>query len=437
MGGDGKWEGGKGKKRGRKHAFKLLCPDVLITSIMGPRGTNKDAMEEETGCKIIFSNRDEFYPGTYFRTLCIYSDEPDPIVTVLERVVEHVVQCGEQELQNPPTKGEGDFVGKEEGTYMIRAAVSVRMSGAIIGPKGANVQAIRDESNAKLFIDKNNFLGHQMLKVLAPPDGLRLALTRVNECVQTEAGTEEFMQWAAIRVFSEDGNGEAKAGKGKEKGKEKGKDKGKEKGKEKGKGKSSTTSGAAGDELHWNEEDGGHDRSRSPYRVHASEDDQAAWQEGGDYAGCGGGCGQGPDVDPGMLQALGATCEEFPEGTLEMEYTVTCELPSQKVSALIGKKGENIQKVRRSTGARIHFEEVQGAGESQQTLLIQGPLLRVYKAHALMMRRYHEADMESAPVAETPSVKQLQEQLEELQRQLMIVQESSGKTKGKGKGKKG
>lgn len=43
----------------------------------------------------------------------------------------------------------------------------------------------------------------------------------------------------------------------------------------------------------------------------------------------------------------------------------------------------------KATGTYVHFDPVQD-GADGQTLTIRGPMLKVYRAHALLMRRYHE-----------------------------------------------
>ncbi|CAE8712751.1 unnamed protein product, partial [Polarella glacialis] len=60
--------------------------------------------------------------------------------------------------------------------------------------------------------------------------------------------------------------------------------------------------------------------------------------------------------------------------------------------AMIGPKGEYIKFVRRLTGTKIHFDDapMKSSGVREQTLHIRGPLLSVYRAHVVMMKRYHD-----------------------------------------------
>jgi len=80
-------------------------------------------------------------------------------------------------------------------------------------------------------------------------------------------------------------------------------------------------------------------------------------------------------------------------GAVDYEYEVTCELPPQKVSAMIGPGGQIVRNVRQTTGTHIHFDEVPH-GAREQTMRIKGPLLGVYRAHVMMMQRYHEHETE-------------------------------------------
>ena len=49
----------------------------------------------------------------------------------------------------------------------------------------------------------------------------------------------------------------------------------------------------------------------------------------------------------------------------------------------------------KATGTFIHFDPAQDGNEGQ-TLTIRGPLLKIYRAHALLMRRYHETQVEAS-----------------------------------------
>ena len=43
-------------------------------------------------------------------------------------------------------------------------------------------------------------------------------------------------------------------------------------------------------------------------------------------------------------------------GSLDEEYTITCELPSDKVGLLIGKRGEDVQRIRILTTVWQHCD---------------------------------------------------------------------------------
>uniref|UniRef100_A0A7S1WEL7 K Homology domain-containing protein n=1 Tax=Alexandrium catenella TaxID=2925 RepID=A0A7S1WEL7_ALECA len=424
MGGDGKggWKGGGGGQKrkywestGRRHAFKILCPESLINGIMGKGGARKDQLQEETYCRLVFSNREEYFPGTRYRVLCIYGDDPGSIGAVLERVIDRIIECGDHE-QRGSHWAEGDFTGKETGEYVLRALISVRMSGAVIGTKGSNIQAIRDENRAKIFIEKNILHGHQMMRVIATPDGLRSATARLNECVQTENEGEEFQQWAAVKTFPD------------------------EEGSSYGKGKAAGGKGSG--KLIWKGGGGGGDHGNAqPHRGGVGGAGQEPrWQEHSGGKGANGFVAPVPPDDiQGILQALSTTVHDYPSGALDLEYTITCEMPSLKVPSLIGESDEHVDSVMEATGTRISFEDTGNSEDGQQTLFVHGPLLRAYRAHALMMKRYHDAAAEEAAAqeaeaeAEAPSVEDMKDQIAQLQKQLAMAQ---GQTGGKGKGKK-
>merc|ERR1712187_83464 len=147
------------------------------------------------------------------------------------------------------------------------------------------------------------------------------------------------------------------------------------------------------------------------------------------------------------LEAIRMLMHEFPPGKLDLQYSVECQLPGDRVGGLIGKRGESIQEVEKATSARVNFEEAQ-PGEPNRPVTIVGPLISVYAAHMMLMKRYHE-DLQREEEerreqerkrAKEDEVARIEQQLEDLKRQLAAVEGGAGATgrsrKGGGKGKR-
>lgn len=355
--------GGKAKGMGPrgKYAFKVLCPDALVTCVLGKRGAYKDELQAESQCKIVLSNREEYYPTTNSRILVVYGPTTENVMIVLNKIIDKVIECGDEEMKNAPADPE--FLGKGPGEYLFRAAISEKMFPGLIGSKGANITAIRNEFAAKVFIDNDRLQGHQRVRVIAEPDGLRKAVNRIHEYVQQHVEESWFNEWAMTRSF--DNTAITK----------------------------------------WEGE-----RERSPRR-----------------GGGGSWNAEHSTIVPSEASDLGyemsTIANEFPADSLDFEHIITCDLPIKKVSALIGKKGEYAKKVRAETGTQIKFSQENTDG--LQTLEIKGPLLSCYAAHALLMRRYHETEV-PAPAAledegKMQKIQELQKQMAELQQKLMMV----------------
>ncbi|CAJ1431636.1 unnamed protein product [Effrenium voratum] len=252
------------------------------------------------------------------------------------------------------------------------------MSSAIIGPKGANARAIREDSGCKVAVDSNIIGGHQLVKLVGEPRGLRVAIAMVNRHIQDQCGSPAYSDWASVKCFDRSGNPvymppAETFGKGERGGQH---------------GHASHTSQEREDRERTPRGQGGpcdlclrldDPLIRLPVRPTSLKQPES-------------------EVDAALLDALSQTATAFPPGGLDIEYTITCELPSEKVGLLIGRKGEDVQRIRKSTGTYVHFDPVQDGAEGQ-TLVIRGPLLQVYRAHALLMRRYHETQAEAARIA--------------------------------------
>lgn len=75
----------------------------------------------------------------------------------------------------------------------------------------------------------------------------------------------------------------------------------------------------------------------------------------------------------------------------ELNTTASAWFPEVSQAPLQGK----------ASGTYVHFDPAQD-GMDGQTLIIRGPMLKVYRAHALLMRRYHETQHEAACLKHKP-----------------------------------
>lgn len=132
-------------------------------------------MQDETGCRIIISGRDDYFPGTHFRILVILGDAPEAMLGVIEHLIPDIVEFGKKE-RAPAVNVEADFAGPEAGQYIIRCIVTKQMSSAIIGPKGNNARAIREESSCKVVIDSSITAGRPKSRLVGFLQG-RIVLT--------------------------------------------------------------------------------------------------------------------------------------------------------------------------------------------------------------------------------------------------------------------
>merc|ERR1719512_459088 len=75
--GDGGGKGGLGNVK--RCAFKVLCTDPFAANLIGPKGSTRAQIEEEAGCSLWISKRDELFPNPSFRLLILHADEPSQV----------------------------------------------------------------------------------------------------------------------------------------------------------------------------------------------------------------------------------------------------------------------------------------------------------------------------------------------------------------------
>jgi len=430
--------------------FKVLCPDALISSILGHGGAGKKELEQETGTTVKISRRDDLYPGTRCRIMIVSAPETNQILHVLDLVTQNIVELSSRdEHAGKGGKHREDseaLTGREPGEFVLRAALPHAVTGAVIGPRGERIKSIRATTGAKVFVENDSFEGHQMVRVIGVPHSINQALPQILQIIDEEMSEDVMADWARIESFDPN----VAPGPGKAGGK---------KGGGKGKGK----------------EDRGQrprSRSRSRGRGHRGSGDPVLPVE--EFQAEEGAPEEEVALlfDGNMLEALNVANADFPDGRQELAHAINCDLPADRVSQLMGPRKAFSNFVSKATGCSIEVSKAASPGSL--TISIQGPLFATYEAHALLMKQYHEQDIaaeeeqrvkeeeEAAKQAQArdpeprsrsrgggggrgrgggsidetdpAQIENLQSQLAALQQQLKAVQRDKGGGNGGGKG---
>eukprot|EP00405_Crypthecodinium_cohnii_P029247 CAMPEP_0206503874 /NCGR_PEP_ID=MMETSP0324_2-20121206/55061_1 /ASSEMBLY_ACC=CAM_ASM_000836 /TAXON_ID=2866 /ORGANISM="Crypthecodinium cohnii, Strain Seligo" /LENGTH=510 /DNA_ID=CAMNT_0053992759 /DNA_START=60 /DNA_END=1592 /DNA_ORIENTATION=+ len=421
------------------YAFKALVTDSLAAALLGGGGSVKDTIQQETGVKLVFSNRNDYYPHSHYRVLGIYSDSEHTLVRAYEHIVAKVAEVADEEARNPPPHG-CDLLGKEPGEYVFRFCITRKMCTLVIGNGGQTVSSIRQESGAKVFIDNETWAGHRSGRIIGGKDSVLRALTMVSELVQRDCQDPTFTDFAKIINFGDKDYSQLDelfldpmgldTWKG---GKSGGKDRGKGgKGKSpapwesqsnshtsppsppvpvppKGKGKGGAHSSPAASASYVPPRHGGKG-SPSPASGHADtpvvvaarnrsvtepEAPQNSENGGGEVGGSGGGA---PVED--VIARLSEELSLFPEGTIDVPYSVDCELPIAQLEVMQSDADgpSYFTQVKEATAAEINLSESAPTqdeeGEEIQRLSVVGALPNIYAAHAMLMLRSQQLYLE-------------------------------------------
>jgi len=421
-------KGGGGLTNRRRFVFKALCTDPLAANIIGHAGKTRTGIEEESGCSIWISKRDEFFPQSQCRLLLLHADAPSQVLSAIEHTVARLEEVADAD-RSKGLEVETPLIGKEAGEYIYRMVLPSFIRGKMIGTGGANIKQLREETGAKIFVDNEVYDGHQFARVIGPKEVISQTLARINDLVQEEVDAPEYEGWASVQWFSGELGGkgggghkdaprrEAPAGKG-------GHDRSPPRGKS-GKG------GKAGDRSPPRGKGGGHERgrarSRSERRHRSPERQQPPPPERHEP----------PQGSP--IEAIERLCEKFPDGAAQMDHAVSCDLPKAAVGQILGEDERYKLRVERETGTIISVDT--SPGPDHLTIMVTGPLLWVYVAHCMVMSRYHELEQEKenrrrgdeASDNTISRVEELQAQLLALQGQLAEVTRSKGSAKGSGR----
>ena len=406
-----------------RHAFKVLMTDGLAAGLLGSHGSVKDDIQKETGCRLVFSNRNDYFPETKYRVMGIYADDPHVILDVFNCIIPQLIFHGDEERKSQPS-GQTDLCGKEPGEYIFRFALTRRMQSQIVGSQGCNIKFIRQDSGAKVFVENESVLGHRAGKVIGTPQTILAALRHINEFVQCESEFEEEFYQGYSRLVNfteaqqrgwepppEPKDGDKPGGN-----------------KRVASNAGITTSGVVGGK-------GGGKNSRE--RVVPPK---AGYKTGGAgyapsadvlknivppppavtlqstgpvpppvpprEAAAGAESGRATSSSAGRPSKVSVTEEvdhlaealgTFPSGTVKLQYSLCCEVPAASVGLLVGTGGELIRQAEQASGAKIEIERSKG---ESRTMTLVGTLQNIYVAHAMMMSRLQSLNREAQEAEE-------------------------------------
>lgn len=174
-------------------AFKVLCPEPLVTKLMSDKEIH--AIEEKTGTHFQLSPRNDFYPETRLRVLTVIGEAEENVLNALMVLLDHIEALGAQELESGKR---GDF-SEKDGRIMFRCALSKAAAGAVIGSKGEKIRRLRDTSGAHIDIDREVHDSHQLVTCIGSRAQIAGIIEEFHTVVQADSAEEWFQQWAAQR----------------------------------------------------------------------------------------------------------------------------------------------------------------------------------------------------------------------------------------------
>eukprot|EP00928_Gymnodinium_smaydae_P088097 TRINITY_DN72240_c0_g1_i1.p1 TRINITY_DN72240_c0_g1~~TRINITY_DN72240_c0_g1_i1.p1 ORF type:complete len:420 (-),score=89.03 TRINITY_DN72240_c0_g1_i1:55-1230(-) len=364
-----------------RHAFKVLCTEPVTGGLLAKKDGRKEDIQQNSGSKLVFSNKGDYFPDSQWRVLAIYCDEMQGIMSALGMILDYTVDVAQDE-SHPDQRRE--LLGKEEGEYIFRLCITAQMAGQLIGTRGETVKKMREETGAKVFIDNDSVMGHRLVRVIGAPDKILRCLETINEYVQADAGNADFAEFASLVNFGE-ASGQHDAGGGG------------------GRGYAAPVGGG-----------GGGAGAAASSRCDGPPPQQRRRQD---------------RLCEGVLR-LSEDIGRFPPGAADMAYSMQSHLPADKVGAVVGRGGEIVKAVERETGAKVTIDSE--VIDGFRVMTVEGPLMQMYEAHARLMQHLqvaissqrYDAHQRAAPQMDASG---LSAKISELQRQLDDIKSRGGR----------
>lgn len=216
----GRGEGSGAPKRGRgprigQHAFKLLCPERLVASVLGNSGATVAQIQDQSGAHLTFARRGEFFPESRLRILVISAEGLKQIVDAMELVLQQLVDCSEEERQEFESTGSstGELLDTM-GNLCIRCALTESVGAEALGASGQGIVDLSDETGANVWLDDLVYDNHQLATLSGDRQQLLMALERLCEFAHVDVEEPWFSQWVELRAFPTPGSSGAGGGGG-------------------------------------------------------------------------------------------------------------------------------------------------------------------------------------------------------------------------------
>jgi len=383
---EGKDGGGKESKRrferNSKPALKMLLPGGAVGRLMGKGGKNIGEVEARYNAHIEVSGAKDYYPGTQDRSVVLFAE-----VESIQQLVDHIID----EVNDDPNDTRG------VGGVTVMAVANAAM-GLVMGRGGSIVKEIQEESGANVNIQKQkeSMLPEERLVTLT---GTKEQKKKAAQMIIEKLSIDPMRMSESRTQYDPYAPGSHRGGGG-----------GDFRG-SRGDGRR----GGGGDRDHRGGGGGGRDDSRRggfnltpnlrSEQLYAqpvvSYEELASKLYGG--VGALGGLGGLGSLAAAAAAAVGGgggggDSSEGYEAKSRLKaktsWTITMEVPNELVGTIVGKGGQTINEITRTSHAQISFsgKEEFAPGTQDRLLTIQGNKKQVQKAHMLIDQRVLEAD---------------------------------------------
>jgi len=172
------------------YTFKALCSDNVVASLMGKGGATLREIQELTKAHLEFSPRGVYFPATHLRTLTIRADDVEAVGRALDAFADRVREVA-------ANLGDEDSKGKFPGDCRVVALVARFTAGSLIGKGGEDMRKLQAELQCYIEVEKGPIVeGHQRVEVKGEVEEVKRALRVVSNKVQAEVDRDWFPAWA-------------------------------------------------------------------------------------------------------------------------------------------------------------------------------------------------------------------------------------------------